>query len=671
VGLSSAGIGSNLDVNSIVSQLMSVEQQPLTALAKKEASYQAKLSGFGTLKSALSQFQTAVSALSDISKFQGVRATPADPTIASVSATATATPGTYALEISKLAQSQKLAALGQISDSAAISNGVISFDFGTILGTVDGAGKYGVGTTFTSNGSGIKTVAIDASNNSLSGIRDAVNKANIGVSATIVNDGGASPYRLAFTVIATGKSNSLKISVADDVAGGSTNLSALLNHNPAGSQALSETLTGQNAEFKIDGIAISKTTNTVTDVVAGLTLNLAKTNIGSTTNITVARDTASILTSVNAFVKSYNDISQTLRDAAAYNAGTKQAAILNGEATVRTIQTQIRNVLTAPVAGGASAFTLLSQVGVTLQKDGLLAVDSTKLQTAMDSNFSAFAGLFAAAGTSSDSLIAYSGASSKTAPGAYSVNISEIATKGSTVAAAGPGLLIDATNDTLQVLLDGVTATITLGRAPYASAAALAAEVQSKINGAAGFVGAGSSATVSESGGKLVITSNRYGSASNANITGGSGQTNLNFGVGAVITAGRDTAGTINGVAATGSGQLLSGAIGSGSEGMSLKITGGSTGARGTVNYSQGYAYQFNKLTTSLLGAEGPISSRTEGINASIKGLAKNREQLGARLVGIEKRYRAQFTALDLTISKMSTTSSFLTQQLASLSSLA
>ena len=93
----------------------------------------------------------------------------------------------------------------------------------------------------------------------------------------------------------------------------------------------------------------------------------------------MARDTASVLTSVNTFVKSYNDISQNLRDAAAYNATTKTGAILNGEASVRTIQNQIRNVLTAPVAGGASAFTLLSHVGVTMQKDGLLAVDSTKL----------------------------------------------------------------------------------------------------------------------------------------------------------------------------------------------------------------------------------------------------------------------------------------------------
>lgn len=670
MGLSSTGIGSNLDVNSIVTQLMSVESQPLTTLARKEASFQAKLSGFGTLKGALSQFQTAVSALSDISKFQGVRVTPADATIATASATAAATPGTYALEVTKLAQAQKLAAAGQASDSAAIGAGTsttLSFDFGTISGgTFDTAtGKY-TGAGFTTNGSGIKTVTIDSTNNSLAGIRDAINKANIGVSAAIVNDGGASPYRLVLTEAVSGKTNSLKISVTGDAA-----LSTLLSHDPGAvpaGQALSETVTAQNAEFEIDGIAVSKNTNIVSDVISGVTLNLAKTNSGSTTNITVARDTASVLSSVNAFVKSYNDISQNLRDAAAYNATTKQGAILNGEATVRTIQNQIRNVLTAPVAGGASAFTLLSNVGVTMQKDGLLAIDSTKLQAAMDSNFSEFAGLFAAAGKTSDSLVAYSGASSKTTSGAYSVNVSQLATKGNTVGAGSAGLNITTgVNDTLQVQLDGVTATVTLGQANYANAAALAAEVQSKINGAAGFVAAGSTATIAESGGVLTITSNRYGSASNASITGGTGQTNLNFGAGAAITAGLDTAGTINGVAATGSGQFLNGATGNASEGISLKITGGSTGARGTVNYSQGYAYQFNKLATSLLGADGPISSRTDGINASLKSLGKNRDQLNIRLAATEKRYRAQFTALDLSISSMTKTSSFLTQQLAAL----
>ena len=666
MGISAPGIGSTLDVNSIVSQLMAVEQQPITLLDAKTASFQAKLTGFGTLTSSMSQFQSTISVLSNVANFQGVTASAANAAVATVSATAAATPGTYLLEVSKLAQVQKMVAVGQASSTAAISNGVISFDFGSIDGTSDETGKYASPTTFTSSGSGIKNVTIDSSNNSLAGIRDAINAANVGVSATIVNDGGTSPYRLSLTALATGKTSSMKISVADNAPGTSTALSTLLNQDPAGVQGFSETQAAQNAEFSVDGIAVSKASNTASDVIPGITLNLATTNAGSPTNVTVARDTASALSAVNAFVKAYNNINQTLKDASAYNPTTKAAASLNGENTVLTIQTQLRNVLTKPVAGGAGTLSLLSQVGVSIQKDGSMAVDSTKLQAALTSNFSSFAGLFSDAGSSSDSLVAYSGATAKTTPGAYGVKISQLATQSTMPAAATPSsLLIDSSNDTLQVQLDGVTSTITLGHTTYASVAALAAEVQSKINGAAGFVAAGSSATVTAPGGVLTFTSNRYGSASAAGITGGSGQANLNFTAG--IIAGLDTAGTINGMAATGSGQTLTGATGTPAEGLSMQINGGLVGDRGSVNYSQGYAYQFNAMAVSMLGSDGSITARTDGISASMKTLTQHRADVSARLVGIEARYRAQFTALDVTISSMTTTSTFLTQQLAAI----
>ncbi len=669
--ISSPGIGSNLDVNSIVSQLMSVEQQPLSQLNKKEANFQAKLSGLGTLKGALSQFQTAVRGLSDISKFQGVRVTPADASIVSASGSAGVAPGTYSLEVTKLAQAQKLASAGQVSDSATIGTGVattLSFDFGTIVGgTFNSATGLYSGASFTTNGAGVKTVTIDATNNSLSGIRDAINKASIGVNATIVNDGSASPYRLALTVNATGQTQSMKISVAGDAA-----LSTLLSQDPANNtgQAFSETVSAQNAAFKVDGIAVSKATNTASDVIQGVTLNLAKTNAGSPTNITVARDTSSVIAAVGVFVKSYNDINKTLNDASAFNAATKQAAILNGESSVRSIQTQIRSVISAPVPGGASAFTQLSQVGITLQKDGSLAVDNTKLQSAMDTKFSDIAGLFATVGKASDSLASYSSATAKTVSGAYSLNVSQLATQGNTIGSAAAGLTITpGTNDSLQVLLDGVTSTITLAGGTYATAAALAAEVQSKINGAAAFVAAGSSATVTESAGVLTITSNRYGSTSGASVIGGTGMTNL-LGAAATVAAGLDTMGTINGVAVTGAGQFLTGAKGDPSEGLRVQITGGSIGIRGTVNYSQGYAYQLDNLANSQLGTDGPISSRTNGINASLKSLDENRQRLTDRLADTEKRYRAQFTALDMIISRMTTASNFLTQQLANLANL-
>lgn len=669
MGLSSAGIGSNLDVEGIVSKLMSVEQQPLALLQKKETSYQAKLSGFGTLKGALSQFQTAVKGLADISKFQASKASVADPLVASVTSNASAAPGSYALKVTQLAQAQKLVAGGVASQVAPIGSGVISFDFGTVSGgTFDSVtGKY-TGAAFATAGAGIKTVTIDPSNNSLSGIRDAINKAGIGVTASIVNDGGSTPYRLALSSTATGQASSMKISVADTIP--DTGLSALLNNDPAGSQALAQTAAAQNALLTIDGIAVSKASNAVSDVITGVTFNLLKENPLTATAITVTRDTAAVTASVGAFVKAYNDISQTLRDAAAYNPATKQAAVLNGEATVRTIASQVRGLMTNSVAGGAGAFSRLSEIGVSLGKDGLLAVDATKLNKAMTSNFDDLASLFATTGKATDSLVTYSSSSAKTVPGSYDVTVSKLATKGTTQATAAAGLTIDGTNNSLSVMLNGVNATVSLSQKTYASAAELASEIQSKINGVAGFTAADSAVSVTESGGVLKITSNRYGGTSGINITE-TGPNNLHFDTsGMNVVAGENVEGTINGATASGSGQTLVGATGDPSAGLAITISGGVPGAFGKINFSQGYATQFDKFVTGLLETGGALASRTEGITASIKALTKSQSDMTARLTVVEKRYRAQFTALDLTVSKMNTTSTFLTQQLAQISGL-
>ena len=771
MGITSAGIGSGLDVNSIVSQLIAVDSQPLATLAKREASFQAKLSAIGSVKGALSSFQNAVRGLSDITKFQGVKVSAADATIASASGTASAVPGTYALEVSQLAQAQKLATAGRSDTTSAIGVGTLSFDFGTISGGTFSNGKY-TGASFASNASGVKTVTIDASNNSLAGIRDAINNAKIGVTATIVNDGSASPNRLVLTQGTTGVSNSIKISVAGDAA-----LSTLLGQDPAGAQALTENISAQNALFKVDGIAVSKTSNTVSDVVAGVTLNLlGKTAAGVTTNVTVARDSAAVAASVTQFVAAYNQINQTLTDVSSYNATTKQGAILNGDSAIRSIQSQLRNVLNAPIGGGNSTYSVLSQIGVSVQKGGALSLDSTKLQAAIDTNFSSISGLFAAVGKTTDSLVTYASATPKTQAGAYAISVSQLATQatatglapssnggsGKTIGSAAAGLTIDATNNTLNVLLNGVSSTIALTQKTYLTAADLATEVQTQINAAAAFSAAGASASVTNNGGVLTITSNKIGSSSAAQITGGNGAINLlgatptttagydtaittgvndtltvqvdgvtsnitlaqgnysfaslavalqgkingsanvagvsvkqtagtlsvtssSFGAQSSVTftggtalatlfggtptavAGQNVTGTINNVAAIGSGQLLTGAIGDKSEGLKVTVGGTTTGNRGTINYSQGYAFQFDKVITALLDTTGPLNARSDGINATIKSIEKSKAALSVTLTATEKRYRAQFTALDGVISSLQKTSSFLTQQLANL----
>ena len=168
---------------------------------------------------------------------------------------------------------------------------------------------------------------------------------------------------------------------------------------------------------------------------------------------------------------------------------------------------------------------------------------------------------------------------------------------------------------------------------------------------------------VTQSAGVLSVTSNRYGSASTVAITGGTGKPDL-FGTQSE-TAGVDVAGTIGGITATGSGQILTGT--GDASGLALKVTGGATDARGTVSFARGYAYELDKLVGKMLENDSLVDGRMDGINASIQNIGTQRGALALRLDMIERRYRAQFSALDTMMASMSATSSFLQQQLANL----
>ncbi len=662
--VSAAGIGSGLDVNSIVNQLMAAERQPLNTLATREAGYQAKLSAYGSVKGAVAGFQGALQGLNSASRFQTLTATSSDSSVFSASASSIAAAGAYSLEVSSLAQAQKLVAAGQTSSTAAIGSGAattVTFDFGTISGGTLNGGVYS-GAAFASNGNGTKSITLDSSNNSLQGMRDAINAAKIGVTASIINDGSGTPYRLALSSDNQGVSNSLKVTVSGDAA-----IDSLLGYDPAGTQHLAETATAQNANFKLNGVAVTKASNTVTDAVEGVTLTLNKRTTTPAT-LTVARDTASVSNSITGFVKAYNDLTATLKNVSGYDAASKRGAVLQGDATVRSLQTQLRGILGTAVTGTPGDLTTLSSIGVAFQKDGSLAVDQTRLNDAMTNHFDEIASLFASVGKSTDSLVSFNNATSSTKAGSYAVNVTQVATQGKSVgstAITAPLDIVAGSNDTLDLSVNGISVSVTLAPGTYNTTQALATELQAKINGATALSGMGVSVAVAENAGTLTLTSANYGSTSSVNITGGTAEAALGLNA-STPTAGVDVAGSIGGASATGSGQLLS-ATGGDALGMGILINGGALGDRGMLSYSRGYATTLNNWSTAVLASDSIIAARTEGIGRSITDIDKRRTDLEARLVNIEKRYRAQFSALDTMLSSMNNTSSFLTQQLANL----
>jgi len=361
MGISAAGMLSGLDVDGLVSSLMSVERQPLAVLQQKQSSFNSKLSAFGTLKSAVSTFQAAVKNVSsDALSALTASSSKAETVGVSVSKASNASAGNYSIEVSKLAQSDKL-----------VSSGVAP------------------NTTFSAAGSsmaisiGGKTTNLTLTDTTLSGLSSAINKANAGVTATILNDGTTD--RLVITGNETGKDNTVSIAATGtfaqfDTTGGS----------------MTKSQAAQNAEMTIDGIAVSKASNTVTDAIKGVTLNLNQTNVGSPVKVALAKDTTAVTNQITAFVDAYNALATSVNKQTAYNATTKSAAVLNGDAGARSILTSIRAELGKAVGGGGG-LQGLSDIGISFQRDGTLKLEKPdKLKSALETNFAGVSNLFSA-----------------------------------------------------------------------------------------------------------------------------------------------------------------------------------------------------------------------------------------------------------------------------------
>jgi flagellar hook-associated protein 2 len=391
--ISSLGLGSGLDLNSILSNLRNAENLPLQAIQQRQTSYTAKLSAYGQLQSALSSLQSASSALMKPALFQGVNASSSASGVLSAKAASDADTGSFAVNVTKLAQAQSLAAAGVASTSTAIGNGRVTIEFGTISGVAPDVNGHYNSATFTPDATRTaQSITIDASNHTLTGIRSAINaNSALGVTASIVNDGGASPYRLVLTSKTTGEKSSMHITVDDGLGGaGDPALTSLLAYDAtAVTQTQQETSTAQDTKATVNGIAVSSATNSIKDAIAGVTMTLAST--GSST-VTVAKDTASVTSAINAFVSAYNGLQNMAASLSAYNVENKSGAALSGDSTLRNIQVRLRSVLNTPQSSGT--MTMLSQAGVSFTKNGTLQVDSTKLGKALDTDLDGVMKLF-------------------------------------------------------------------------------------------------------------------------------------------------------------------------------------------------------------------------------------------------------------------------------------
>lgn len=653
----SVGVGSGLQIDKLVSQLVQAERAgPERRLNSQEQRLSEELSALGKFKGALSKFNSSLEGIADFSKFTGKTAKVSDADVLTASASSGAIAGTYDVDVGQLARSHKLATPAGAFSAAdeVVGTGELTFQFGT-----DNGGTFDVNPDRAS-----ETVTIDAENNTLEGVRDAVNEAGIGVRANIVNDGSGA--RLTFTSEETGKANGLRISVADD-DGNNTDLTGLsqLSYDPTVADPnLEQTQAAQDASAVIDGISVTSADNSLDDVVDGLSLHL---NDTGTSEVSVSDNKGAARSAVEGFVEAYNSFMSTANTLTKWDEEKEKGGPLIGDASVRMAVSRVQRMLSTPVEGVDGPFQTLSSLGIATQNDGTLNLDSDQLNKALNQDMEAVGRLLSNSGKATDDLVEFGGNSTATQSGTYPLEVTQEATQGSYTGNGLGGFPIDITadNDEFSLSVNDVRSnTIKLTQGTYNTAEALAAEMQSQINGDEELSDAGIETSVSVTGGELEILSGGYGSDTRVDVESVDNTTAGTLGLTVREgTAGDDVAGLIGGLQAEGYGQYLE-ATGGPAEGMRILVDGGGTGARGSVTYSRGFAAQMEESVESFLGKDGTVTFREDSLENRLDEVERQREQLNERMSQIEQRYRSQFASLDASLAGMQQTSNWLQQNL-------
>ncbi len=654
-GIASLGLGSGIDIRSIVDGLVAAERQPQEfLLTRQESDIQAKLSSYGVFKSGLSSFRSSLSGLRDAGKFGALQAKVSDSDVIGASVSSNADVGHFNLESKQLAQAQSLVSFGFANADAVVGTGTLTIKFGTT--DYDPATDTYNG--FSQNAEkGTLTLTLDASNNTLTGMRDAINQADAGVNASIVYDGSA--YRLVLASESTGAASSMQISV-DDPSLSNFEFNATATN-------MEQTQVAKDAILSINGLDVTNATNTFQNTLKGVTLDLTQAQPGQAISLDITRSTDGVLGALQGFVDSFNELAATVNDLTAYDPATQTGSALLGDATLRSGMSQIRSVMGSLVSGlqGTSIRTLVD-LGVTTQADGTLKFDSSKLTAALKSDPDGVAAVFTQIGIPSDDRVTFFSNTDATEIGNYSVNVTQAATQGLLSGANNSvaSLVVSSgVNDTFKIKVDGVLSSdITLTAGTYANGDDLAKEIQAQINGNQSLKDQGSKVAVAydSANNRLLITSESYGANSAVEITASSAN-DLGLTI-ATGVAGTDVAGTIGGVAAAGDGQYLTA-----NNGLKLFIEGGVSGSLGTVNFSRGLMEKLDAVLGGLLDRDGALSAKTDGLNSSLTDINDERQKLNEKLAQYEERLLERFNAMDAILGQLQSTGSFLSQQLASL----
>jgi len=541
-----------------------------------------------------------------------------------------------------------LSGLGLISGAAAIretiTNGATSHEFAsssTAVGSMLGLSGLSAGLI---NVNGFD-VAVDFSTDSLQDIANAINNAGTGATATVrsVTEGGTTTYKL-------------------DIAGASTPTFADPNGFLAGLGILqqgfdNELVAAQDAEYSLDGIDFTSASNTVSSVITGVTFTLLKANevTPETSTLSLAQDNETVKSKIKEFMNAFNGVVDFIKGNSAFDKETFQAGPLFGDAVARQVEQVLSDSLFTQVEGLNTPYSNLTQIGFSFDSDGKLELNESTLDAALASNATGVSNLFRARGDAVGASLAYVSSSDKTVPsgsGVYSVVITQAATAGSYAA------------EMAQTTASGVTETLTFngalfGSTPYnlvlTSGSDLAANIAAINNDSK----LKDLVVASNDAGILKITSKKYGTSGNFTVVSdlAAAADNSGLGTGSLGTAvsGVDVAGTINGEAATGAGQFLTGNSGnSTTDGLQIQYTGNALGAVGDVRFTKGVGAIAASLVSQFNDqVNGLISANDQSLQDQFDTLIASIESLQTRISLKEQDLRRRFAAMEQAISSM------------------
>jgi flagellar hook-associated protein 2 len=624
-----SGLSSGINWSTMVDNLIAIDHQRVDLISNQKSNYEAKLKEWQSFNTKLLALKSAADSLKNPEAFGMYTAsmttdssTVKGSDLMTVTASSTASVGSYQIKVTSLAATEKVRSGTYADASAALGSSYT----GDIL--ING-----------------ETVSIDATD-TLSSVQNKINNANTGssptgVTATIIKY-GASDYRLTLTSDTTGAAG------IDLRNGGAQDILSLFN--------FSEVVNGSDASFSVDGVDISQSSNTVDDVIAGVSIDLLKADTNTTVTLNINRDIDSIKSKINDFVSKYNDVAASINRQNSYDTTTKKTGgLLFGDGTLFSVKSDLTSIITESIWGVDSQFSIMGLVGINLDKNGQLNIDDATLTGYLQTNFSDVSSLFVGQGVTSNGSLAYVGHTQNSKAAEYTVHITTAATRSISTAntAVGGNLGSD---ETLTIAAGSKTAAISLTGSMTIS------DIIDAINTELGAKAIDITAS-NDGSNHLVLASKSYGVRS---FTISEDSDVLWTGGDQTVNNGQNVSGTINGETATGSGQVLTGNAGNANtEGLSVKYSGTDTGDIGTIKLTTGVAELFGRTLFSITDPyEGYVSFKETSLQNSIDDFQTKIDQMEARLALKKEQMINRFVVMETALNNIQNQSSWLTSQI-------